>query len=393
MTDRQAGFEKIAAQYKQETGVSVVFKTFAPSDIYQQKIITAIQGNTLPDIFGVLSGEKDFASFINAGYVLDLTKDMNDGWKDELFEKAVINNSFEAKNQWNVPAGIYAVPIDVNNMMILYNRGLFKKAGLDPLNPPKTWSEFLSAGRKLREAGIQPFVGGFGEAWMLGSLAYTYQLHILGRDKIVATIEGRVPYNDPAWIRTFALFQEMYEAGMFASGVGTMINKYAEQTFANERAAMALNGSWCVNVYHGMNSKLDYGAMLPPAVEGAAYPVKIWGGGGSSLCVNAKSPRSGQAVAFLKWLTAARQQEWLANETRNIPSNKTAVSKLSPLLATFTKAIDNTWEKLPVQEDWEVVSAINIGLQSIIIGEKNAAQVADEIQALKLKVSAARKRE
>ena len=36
------------------------------------------------------------------------------------------------------------------------------------------------------------------------------------------------------------------------------------QLFANNRALFAFNGSWCVNVYKGMNPDLEYGAMLPP---------------------------------------------------------------------------------------------------------------------------------
>src|SRR5438552_11546331 len=38
-------------------------------------------------------------------------------------------------------------------------------------------------------------------------------------------------------------------------GVVTMINKSAEQTFANGKAAFAFNGSWCVNVYRGRSEE------------------------------------------------------------------------------------------------------------------------------------------
>ncbi len=383
MTDRQEAFEALAAQYKKETGVEVRFLTFAPSDIYQQKIIAAIQGNLLPDVFGVLSGDKDFASFIKAGHILDLTAQMDSGWKEELFPKAVLHNSFIEGNEWGVKPGVYGVPVDVNDMLVYYNKDLFKKAGLDPENPPKTWTEFIAAGKKLRAAGIQPFVSGFGEAWLVGTFLYSYQWHILGRERMIATIEGRLPYNDPEWVKIFGLYKEMRDAGMFASGMATMINKYAEQVFANQQAAMALNGSWGVNVYHGMNPALNYGVMLPPSVDGAAFPMKIWGGGGSSLVVNARSPRAKAAVDFLRWFTRKEQQLVLAEQTHNIPSNVRCLDQLPPLLKQFADAMDKTWDKLPVVEDWEVITKTNTLLQSIIIGELEPKDMADQLAELK----------
>lgn len=387
MTDRHKAFEELAVKYKEQTGVSVKFQAFAPSDIYQQKVIAAIQGNLLPDVFGVLSGEKDFAAFIKAGHVLELTEYMNDGWKDDLFPKAIMHNSFIEGNDWGVKPGVYGVPVDVNDMLIVYNKDLFEKAGLDPENPPKTWKEFIEAGKKLRAANIQPFVSGFGESWLVGTFMYSYQWHLLGREKMLATIRGEMPYNDPAWIKIFSLYDQMRDAKMFASGVATMINKYSEQVFANGQAAMALNGSWCVNVYAGMNPDLNYGVMGIPVLEGAEHPMKIWGGGGSSFVVNAKSPKAKKAVDFLRWLTAKDQQLFLADKTKNIPSNTKCLDSLSPVLKQFADAMDMTWEKLPLVENWEVVSRTNKLLQSIIIGEKTPQQVGDNLTELKKRVS------
>src|ERR1041385_5906954 len=98
-----------------------------------------------------------------------------------------------------------------------------------------------------------------------------------------------------------------------------MINKSAEQTFANGKASFAFNGSWCVNVYKGMNPDLHYSAMMPPSAS-KAYPMKIWGGAGSSFMVNANSSRRDQAVRFLQWLTLPEQQIALSKETLNLPA-------------------------------------------------------------------------
>src|SRR3989338_3713478 len=73
MTDRQPGFEELAKSYEAKTGVKINFELYAPSDAYSQKVRAAAQGNTLPDIYGLLSEKRDFASFVKSGYVADLT--------------------------------------------------------------------------------------------------------------------------------------------------------------------------------------------------------------------------------------------------------------------------------------------------------------------------------
>ncbi len=176
----------------------------------------------------------------------------------------------------------------------------------------------------------------------------------------------------------------MRDEGILASGVVTMVNKTAEQLFANNRAAFAFNGSWCVNVYHGMNPNLDYGAVLPPRVS-AQYPMMIWGGAGSSFMVNERSKNIQGAIDFLKWMTDKKQQVFLARETRNLPANKESLVDIPPVLAQFADDMDNTTHPSiwGVSEFPIVIETFDKGIQSIIIGEKTPEQLAAELQAIK----------
>jgi ABC-type glycerol-3-phosphate transport system substrate-binding protein len=255
--------------------------------------------------------------------------------------------------------------------------------GLDPENPPKTWKEFIEAGKKLRTANIQPFVSGFGEGWLIGAFAQSYQWNLFGKEGVLETIEGKISYADPRWIRIFGLFEEMKNNKLFASGVVTMVNKDAERSFATGKAAMAFNGSWGVNVYLSMNPELNYGVMPPPSLEEAKFPLLMFGGEGSSLFVNEKSPNKQKAVDFLKWMTRKEQQAFLAKATLNIPSNKNVAEDLPPVLKTFSENISNTFESLPKIESWQVTNFININLQSVIIGERTPESAAKEVQGEK----------
>ena len=387
MSDREGAFLELAKRYEAETGIKINFELYAPSDAYSQKVRAAAQTNTLPDIFGILGEKIDFASFVKSGYVYDLTEDMDadsGAWKNKLFAKALGVNEFEQANSFGVKPGIYGVPIDVTNIQMLYNKDLLRAAGVDSSMPPKTWKDLIEINRKLRTKGIQGLVAGWGETWMIDCLASNYAFNIMGKDKVLATIAGEVSYNDPDWIKVFDLFREMRNEGLLASGVVTMVNKTAEQLFANNRAAFAFNGSWCVNVYKGMNPDLNYGAMLPPQASDK-YPMTIWGGAGSSFMVNKQSKEVQLAVDFLKWITDAPQQIFLSKETQDLPSNKYSLKNIPMVLSQFAGAMDNTTHPSiwGVSEFPLVIETFDKGIQSIIIGEKTPEQLAREVQAVK----------
>lgn len=397
MTDREKTFQELAGKYEQQTGIKVNFELYAPSDAYSQKVRAAAHGSTLPDIFGLLGEKRDFAAFIKAGHIVDLTPYMNENdgaWKNSFFAKALAVNEFAEGNTYGVVAGIYGAPIDIMTIQMVYNKDLLEKIGLNPAAPPQTFQEFLEAGRKIKDAGMQGLVSGWGEIWMIDCFANDYAFNIMGKDKVLATIRGEVPYTDPDWVKVFSLFKDLQESGIFAGGLVTMINKTAEQLFANGKAVFAFNGSWCVNVYKGMNPGLNYGVMLPPKISDK-YPMSIWGGAGSSFLVNAHSSRGEEAVKFLKWLTGKEQQAFLAEETNNLPANKNSVGKISPVLAQFSRDMDlsthpSVWG---VSEFSAVIEAFDKGIQSIIIGEKTPEQVAAQVQKVKERELARKKQQ
>src|SRR5437764_10099246 len=57
-----------------------------------------------------------------------------------------------------------SMPFNSSSTVMWYNKDSFKKAGLDPDKPPKTWPEVFDAAKKLKAAG-HPNCG-FGNAWV-----------------------------------------------------------------------------------------------------------------------------------------------------------------------------------------------------------------------------------
>ncbi len=388
MNDRQATFNALADQYLAETGIRVEFKLFSPPDIYSQKVIAAARAGNLPDIFGILGEKKTLASFIKAGHILDLTpylESNQNSWKRSFYPQALAVSGFNKDNEYGVNPGMYAIPIDMTLIEFLYNKTLFEKAGLDPDSPPLNFEEFIAMAKKIKEeVGADGFVCGWGEGWLLNVLAVEWAINLMGENKFLATIQGNLPYTDPEWIEVFSLFEKMREADILAPNITTMINKEAEDAFSKNKSAFAFNGSWSINVYRQLAPELEYAFFALPRVSDR-FPVKIWGGAGSSFMVNAHSNHKEKVVDFLKWFTAKEQQEFLVAETNNLPAIKGCEEDLSPLLAGLVNDFGrlthrNIW---PRNEDSPVIEVTIKSLQQIVMGLKTPAEAAAEIQAVK----------
>lgn len=387
MSDREEAFKELADRYKAQTGKEVRFDLYAPSEAYMQKIRASGQTQTLPDIFGVLGESRDLASFVQAGHILNLAPEMEkDGssWKNRFYAKALETSEFKPGNRFNATPGIYGVPIDVTTIQFLYNKTLFRRAGLDPEKPPQAWDEFLAAGKTISRLGLPGLVSGWGEIWMIDCLASNLAFNIMGEDKVMATYRGKVPYTDPDWVRVFSLLDELGKSKILANDIVTMVNKSAEQLFANERAGMAFNGSWAVNVYAGMNPNLNYGVFPTPQVS-AKHSHVVWGAAGSSFMVNARSAKAMEAVQFLKWLTDKPQQEFLVTSTRNLPAVKDVDGPVPAVLKEFAQGMEIAVHpsRYPVTEIPTVIERFDKAIQSILIGEKTPEEAAREVQAAK----------
>ncbi len=390
LTDREPALLELAKKYKESTGVDVQFQLYAPSDNYQQKVRVGAQTANLPDIYGVLGEARDLASFIEAGHVENLDVYLGEGkssWRSRFYSEALNTASFREGNSFNVSSGCYGIPLDVTTIPMIYNKKLFEKAGLNPDKAPQTWDEFIEAGKKLKASGVSGFVSGWQETWIIYSLFTDLAFNNMGEAKVMDTFRGKVAYTDPQWVEVLAAFEKMQKAGFADSSLVTMGNKIAEQTFASERSGMTFNGSWAVNVYEGMNPELNYVPFLPPAIN-PKNPRRAWGGAGTIFSVNAKSPKKQMAVDFLKWVSAKEQAAFLVNQTKNLPAVNDVEGDVSPILKGFAAAMENSihTNRFVVNEEPKVQEIITKGIQSILIGEKSAVQIAADIQKAKEKM-------
>lgn len=110
---------------------------------------------------------------VQSGLMRDLSDVAEKGkWKDVIKPSSLLDScTFEGK--------IYCAPVNIHSWQWLWlSNAAFEKIGV-PV--PKDWNEFVAAGPKLREAGLQPLAVG-GSAFQVNGLFDTLVIALGGTD-------------------------------------------------------------------------------------------------------------------------------------------------------------------------------------------------------------------
>ncbi|TWV32831.1 extracellular solute-binding protein [Streptomyces misionensis] len=280
-----------------------------PFDQAQNKFDTAAGATGAPD---VLRSEVGWTpAFAKKGYFLPL--DGTEALADQSkFEPNLIKQAqYEGKT--------YGVPLVTDTLALVYNKALFKKAGITA--PPKTWDEL-----KADAAKVQDKTGAYGY-W--GSTQGYYGQPFLygeGSDTVDAAAK-KVTIDTPAAKKAFGTWLSLF-SGKGLHKADTTPDAYAhiQDAFVNGKVASIIQGPWEVtNIYKGsaFKDKSNLGiAVVPAGSTGKAGAPT----GGHNLSVYAGSDKAHQAAAlkFVNFMTSASAEETIALKNATLPTRSDA---------------------------------------------------------------------
>jgi ABC-type glycerol-3-phosphate transport system substrate-binding protein len=158
-----------------------------PNDTYYQLIQAANSSQSGPDVAMMHAGTFGVLKYTDSLEPLNdrITPDKRAGIK-----------GWESVGVGFDPGGtILGVPGSLSGWVFYYNKDLFRRAGLDPDAPPKTFNDLVAAAEKLKAAGIVPFGGGNADGW--GNLQYLNVLFPATFDAAASQdlANGKIAYN------------------------------------------------------------------------------------------------------------------------------------------------------------------------------------------------------
>jgi len=310
-------------------GIKVEQVTF-PYESYQQKVAAAVPAGEGPDVINLYYGWLPL--WVKSGYIQALPDfNFSSRYLAKTFYPFVAQSvSFGGKN--------YSVPTAVRTLALIYNKKLFRDAGLDPNAPPRTLDELLTDARRLSkydtqgnlvQAGLLMQPSGQGHVWIREVLFRQFGATPYSAD-------GRtVTYNSQAGIQAF----QWYTDRITKDKVGYPNFSTDDPTaFTAQKAAMNIDGSFRIATLNAVKN-LEWGAAELPTYKGIKSNfASFW----TNAIVNGVTgAKLDAAVKFLTFLTSPEVQEQWLQKVGELPATPSLSDKFKndPVISVFLKGL------------------------------------------------------
>jgi len=327
-----------------------------PFDGHKPKLRTALTVGLGPDMARV---DWSFvAELARKNSTVDLSEFGFDKIKDQYVPGPLQTNFIDGKYQ--------GFPEQTNCLALYYNKTMFRKAGLDPDRPPKTWDEFIEMGKKLTNSDKGIFAFGMDNSvWFSLPFFNTFGAKLISGDGTKCLL------NSEEAVKAIQLKADLFlthkiEAGAWRAGGTT-----PEQGFQNQLYAMILSGPW--NLPKFINSKIDFGiGLIPAGPKGTSSNV---GGNNAVIFKSSKYPKA--CYDFLVYFTSPEVQARWCQKLSQIPVNMKAYDlvkfedkNLNVFLEQMKTTVGN-----PVVTSFEMLeNVVNPELEAILTGQKTASE-------------------
>ncbi len=352
--------------------IQVKAQYYGNSDYALQKVETAIAGGDPPDI-----------SYLYGSWAANIAQspkvvDLNDYIKS--------NPSFGWNDFWpsereaaTVDGKIVGVPALVDNLALVYNKQMFKDAGVAPPNANWTWTDFQNAAKAMTVPSKKQFgwayVNDAGEdtVWRYDALLWQAGGEIL-------TPDGKhAAFNSPAGLKAMTFLQQLAPID-HATYLDNGSDTYAP-LFNSGKIAMLYTGPWDLSQF----PKVDFGVTQLPA----DLNHQTISGPDNWVLFNNGDERVAASEAFMKWWTDPKQLlEW-STDTGDLPTKQSVMTlpqykdytSKFPGVSTFVANLANAKQVRPVTPLYPKISAaMGQAIQAVLLGKLTPQQALDQAE-------------
>ncbi|MBZ9640963.1 sugar ABC transporter substrate-binding protein [Streptomyces sp. PSKA30] len=292
-------FEGLVADFEKKYPGTEVKWIDQPAEGYADKISADAAGGTLPDVVNV--SPDLVAPLAKAGLALDLDK------AAPQYRKEYVEGAW-ASHEISGMTGTYAFPWYLNTGPLFYNKSLFKKAGLDPDQPPKTYDEVFSAALQIAQKTD-------GE---VATLANVPTIEDFGRYGVpLMNKEGTgFTFNGAKGVELLTKYKELYDAKALDPQALTATPESSGKKFLTEAVAMNPGSALDLGNFKKQAPNLYKNIGITDQITSTGH-VNMYVMG---VMVNAQTEQKPAAVAFAHYVTDAAHQMSFAKQVAIFPS-------------------------------------------------------------------------
>ncbi len=305
----------------------------------EKKILAAVASETAPDVANL---NPQFASKLaELDALVDMDKMVDEETKNKYFEGVWNSNTFDGKT--------FGIPWYLSSQVTMYNTDIFKAAGLDPENPPKTFDELKEVAKTIKEeTGKYAFYPPLDASHLLETL-------VMMDVKLTNEDMTKAAFNTPEGVEAFKFFVDLYQNDLIprevlTEGHGKAIDMYQ----AGQIAILASGPQFLEKVKEN----------APDILEATKSSEQITGSSGKkntsamNLVVPEQSKYKEEAVKFSLFITNAE--------------NQVEFDKIVPILPSIESALDDPYFKelpenpTPIDEA-RIVSASQLKESEVLV--------------------------
>ncbi|HEX6871892.1 MAG TPA: extracellular solute-binding protein, partial [Micromonosporaceae bacterium] len=359
-------FQELIAKFNQTyPNVKINYQS-VPFGEAQNKFKTAAAAKSgAPDILRAeVAWVPEFAS-LGYLYALDGSELLAD--ESDFFATPMSSNKFDGKT--------YGVPQVTDSLALLYNKKIFSDAGVEA---PKTWADVKTAA-----AAIKTKTGKDGLFINAGGYFLLPFIYGEGGD-LVDTASKKIVVNSAQNVTGISVAQDLVKSGAAVKppandSYGTMMTLFKEQ-----KVAMIINGPWEVN---NIRQAPTFGgienlgiAAVPAGSAKAGAPV-----GGHNYVIWSGMPQEkvAAAIAFVKFMSSAESQAFLADKLGLLPTRKSAYDiasvKSNPIISAFKPVVDAAAARPWIPEGGQFFGPLDQMATEVLVQGKDPKSSLDEV--------------
>ncbi|WP_432102097.1 ABC transporter substrate-binding protein [Streptomyces sp. bgisy091] len=302
-SNTQAAVQGIADAFNRSHRGLRVQVTPIPDGQYVTKLATALRSGNVPDAVDLDDVNTTVLAYREA--LTDLTPLV-----DALpFEDRLSPGHLDLAT---VGGRQYAVPLAGDVSVLFYNKELFRKAGLDPDDPPRTYADVLAAGRAVKRLeGVTAMTIGGNSPGIMGFTALPSMWNDGGRliegplGGQRARITGNTPLRD-----MLSFYRTAWRGGLITPASRNEAGATWSGDFLAGRAAMWPGSYGAIMRTAPKDLKDRLGVASLPSTSGRP------GGfaGGDSIAIPRGADNPSGAWEFMRYALSAAQQEAMAEQ-------------------------------------------------------------------------------
>ena len=350
---------------KENPEIKIKFLHFPQN--YFQKIHILFASDLAPDV--IFLNNQNIQLYVQAGLLENLETNFPNA--DKIFYRTALD-CFRKDNK------LYAIPRDISNLVIYYNKDIFEKLGIKIPEKINNLHELKILAEKLTTEE------NFGINFEEDSLFWSYYLAANGGG-IISDDKKSIIINSKPSIDALNLYSDFvnkYHIAPSKSQIGSMTTA---QMFINGKIAMYLGGRWMVPKFRE-TIKFDWDVIeFPSNNENKLYI------DASGWAVSKKSKNKALAIKFIQYLSSKENINKFTEIGLIIPARKDSAeseyfldNKQPKNAKAFLEMLKYS-KPTPVNENYNYINDIlKEKMQSIFLGEKKAEDVFDDKTIKKL---------